>query len=371
MQATYRKWFGIQCLHDYFSDGLCRVLSLRPTRECAQLLARYGCLFRPMDAGGAVYYADAGDGKFVRGYIESRPLGFTLTCGDSLLESYTDIDLSDARASPAESFYYFNNADYNAGKDSSSTRLLLSPPGAALASGPVVVKPSAFVIDFGAALGEATLSVLDSLNGQAIWERTTHKEKTSSWNLNLSDVPEGRYSLKINGKATMEFYLFHQPAINYWGLIEIFAGGSGTGDPVAEDCRLFEANGQPRECEFSVSMNARKTTWRYHIVNNSPERQHYEDYTVIGTRKNPQQSKEILFTKKKPTGGAGVETLLFESQQDIPLRQLPSHEHVFTFKPGGAGADSGRKLPYALARNTRLDAGAEAGRMYSDVFVYL
>ena len=231
MQVSYRKWFGIQCLHDYFSDGLCRVLSLRPTRECAKLLARYGCLFRPMDAGGAVYYSDAGDGKFVRDYVENRPLGFTLTCDDPLLESYTDIDLSDARASPAESFYYFNNTDCNS--DSDSGRLLLRPPGAALASGPVVVKPSAFLVDFGAPLGEATLSVLESLNGQTVWERTTAKEKTSSWNLNLTDLAEGRYSLKVNGKAAMEFYLFHQPAVQYWGLVEIFAGGSGSGDPVA------------------------------------------------------------------------------------------------------------------------------------------
>lgn len=376
MPVTYRKWFGIECLHDFFSDGRCRALSVHPTRECELLLERYSCLFRPMEGAGAVYYADSGDAEPFRNFSESRPLGFTLTCDDPLLETYTDIDLSGARVSPAKSFYYFNNADRNIEPDGAEARLLLHPPGAALENGPVAVKPGTFMIRFDTPLSDAALGVRDSLHQKTVWETKTPKEKVNGWNLNLTDVPSGRYSLLINGKVTLEFYLYEQAPVKIWGLIEIFPGGRGTGDRIPEDCRLVDSNGSAITRNFAVSLSTRRSIWRYHIVSNSPDRQHYEDFTVIGTRKSGSagsagQGRDIPFAKLKPEPGIDAHTLLFESQQDIPLRQIPSREHVFSFKPQSTGANSGLKLPYALARNTRLDAGSGSRRMISDVFVYL
>ena len=371
MPVTYRKWFTISCLHDYFADGQCRALALRPTRECRQLLARYECLFRATEDGGAVYYGDSDDGTRLLDYQESRPLAFTLTCNDPLLETYTDIELAAQHVSPAQSCYYFNNIVRNVETGGDTEYLLLHPPGAALTQGPILVKPDYFTYSFAAPLRDAALTVVDVVHRQTVRETRTPKEPVSSWNVNLSGAPRGRYSLNVDGQSTLEFYLSDQPAVDYWGLVEIFPGGSEMTDLVAADCRLLDASGATLQRDFAVAMSARKSIWRYHIVDDAPEHNNYDNYTVVGSRRDASRNRDIPFIRVQSRSGSAANELLFESREILPLRQEPSREHVFSFKPAGRSSSSGLKLPYALARNTRLDIGSGSRQMYSDIFVYL
>ena len=371
MPVTYRKWFTITCLHDYFADGQCRALVLRPTHECRQRLARYKCMFRQTEAGGAVYYADSGDGTRLLDYQESRPLAFELASNDPLLETYTDTELAAGHVSPAQSCYYFNNIARNANTGGDTEYQLLHPPGAALAHGPILVKPDYFAYTFAAPLREAVLNVVDMAHRQKVRETRTPKEPTSSWNLNLSGAPRGRYTLNVDGQSALEFYLSNQPAVDYWGIVEIFPGGFGMTDLIPADCRLIDARGAPQRKDFAVAMSARKSIWRYHIVNDSPNHNNYDNYTVVGSCKDSSRRRDIPFARVQSHPSLAANELLFESREILPLRQEPSREHVFSFKPAGRGTSVGLKLPYALARNTRLDIGSGSPQMCSDIFVYL
>jgi hypothetical protein len=376
MTVSFHKWFGISCLHEYFSDGRCRVLTLAPTAECAGLLARYRCLFRPTPGGGAVYVGESEGASLLQDFHEHRPLAFTLTSTDPGLDTYTDIDPFAAHPAPSESLYYFSNLDGHSDADSEREHQLLHPPGAALVNGPLVVKPHAFRFELDAPMRGVTLELKDASNRQTVWESKTSDEEASVCNLDLAGVSNGRYNLNVNGKQALAFYLSDQPPVKTWGLIELFPGGPAMADRIPEACRLIDASAQLHPRSFAVSLETRKTTWRYHITDKSPNGQGYDDFTVVGTRKSrsgkpSRKSESLLFSKVQPSPGSGEPTLLFESQQALPLLQAPSGEHVFSFKPGDASANAGLKLPYATPRGTRVDTVSGKRRMYSDIYVYL
>ena len=378
MRIKYLELFSIRCLHDYFADHICKALSLRPTAECSRLLERYKCLFRPTADGGAVYYSEVAQGNSLQDYQEARPFSFTLTSSDPLLDIYTDMEVSDTSISRAERYYYFNNLNRYVDEFRGKERLLLHPPGAALANGPIAAKPRSFRYTFDSPRRNTTLKIVDAVRKQTVWETTTPSNAVSGWSLELAALPAGRFNLEVDNAQTLEFYLSDEPPVKHWGLVEIFPGGPDMTGVVPEDCRAIDANGNPTPRHFAISMNSRPTIWRYHIINKSSDQQSYDDFMVVGTKKNfagnsSRESRSIPFTRTQQQTGNGEHVLLFESQQGIPLYRFPSDKHVFSFtaKAQGTNADSVLKLPYAQARSTKLDAESGARRMCSDIYVYL
>lgn len=378
MRIKYLELFSVRCLHDYFADHICKALSLRPTAECSRLLERYECLFRPTADGGAVYYAEVAQRNSLQDYQEGRPFSFTLTSSDPFLDIYTDMEVSDAGISRAERYYYFDNLNRYVDEFRGKERPLLHPPGAALANGPIAAKPRSFRYTFDSPRRSATLKVIDAVRKQIVWETTTPSNALSGWSLELAALPAGRFSLEVDNAQALEFYLSDEPPVKHWGLVEIFPGGPALTGVVPEDCRVIDADGSPTPRHFAISMNSRPTIWRYHIIDKVSGQQSYDDFMVVGTRKNPagkssRESKSIPFTRTQQQTGDGERILLFESQQGIPLYRFPSDKHVFSFTPKaqGTNADSALKLPYAQARSTKLDAESGAQRMCSDIYVYL
>ena len=63
---VYTRFFSLQLVHDYFENGRCTALAMRPTRTCQERLARAGCLFRSSPDGGYVAWSghDGGSAAF-------------------------------------------------------------------------------------------------------------------------------------------------------------------------------------------------------------------------------------------------------------------------------------------------------------------
>ena len=51
IESRHREFFGVLCLHDYYSDKVCRDLEFEPTVETAMLLRNYKLVFKPADFG--------------------------------------------------------------------------------------------------------------------------------------------------------------------------------------------------------------------------------------------------------------------------------------------------------------------------------
>ncbi len=85
MRISYKPLFGIECLHAYFANSVCRTLVVSPTAATAGLFQRHHLRFRSSPGGGTVYYEESST-NLQRLSGESSPLAFALTSTDPLFE---------------------------------------------------------------------------------------------------------------------------------------------------------------------------------------------------------------------------------------------------------------------------------------------
>lgn len=363
MRTTFTRWMSVDLRHDYFADGVCAALALRPTARCRRLLERYGCRFRQRRGGGDVYASESAAGMPVLDFAETAPLDFYLESSDPLLETYTDANPSGP--SPAESCYHFDNLEARPA-DADGARLLHAV-GAALAGGPLPVREGTFSYRFDAPVRDATLAVVPARGDGPVREARTPAEPSRSAIIDVDGLPPGRYALRVQDRPVMGFYLSDRPAVGFWGVVEIYPAEAGAPIPV-------DRSGRPVVQSHAIAMGRRKTTWRYHIVNATPGRQDYDDYTVVGRRRAnrgraPRGPGSIAFDRVAPDHAEPEGTLLFQSRETIALEERPAGEIAFTFAPKGSGANGGLRLPYGRAAGTR--AQADLPDMVSDIYVYL
>jgi len=375
MRVSYQELFHLECSHSYFTDHVCRALSVQPTTATERMLERYRMRFQPAPGGGTVYYSDR---ELLQLYREVTPFAFVLTSTDPLLDIYTESDVSQT-AAPSETVHYFDNREARQAKTDAEQRLLLHPPGLPIAQPALPVRASVFTHRFDQPVRAAKLQVSGELPGQPVWSTQTPAQAVGSWTIDLRDQPCGRYRLSIDGKPALDFYLSDMPAVRQWGVVEIFAGGPELAAHVPTACQVIDASGQPHVRSFAIALSARQTTWRYYIFEPRPGPA-YEGYQVIGTSKRGNggdgpSATEIRFIRRAETvvrGGRAA--TVFESEQPVALSQSPGEDdYVFWFKSNGQTARSGRsiKLPFAQSAATRLDATAGGVQMCSEIFVYL
>lgn len=366
MRTRYASLFSIECRHDYFSNGRCTPLALRPTPACQRLLERYRCLFRATAAGGMVAFPSEEGADFQALYEEAGPLSFDLVSDDPYLLNYTD-------GEPAEGLYYFNNLG-----DAPDAADLLHPPGQALAAGPLPVVAKRFRHRLDQPIGNACLSVVDSLNDAPVWQNPACAPETRDCALDLSALADGRYRLLLDGRELRVFYLSDQPAATRWGVVDIYPGGPGMPGRVPPMRQVVDDSGRPLPKSFAIRMTTRSTLWRYYIVNPNTEDRRYEGHRVEGVARRQAKHAErpaapFAFEEMGQTQVDGREARVFESTQPIPLREHPGVEYEFTFRANGQGERGGRalKLPYARAQASRLETLDGARRMVSEIYVYL
>lgn len=363
MTTQYRELFRIRCRHGYFADQRCRVLALTPTAECNRLLDRYRCLFRAAADGGAVYCGEQNGQNMLRLFDETTPFAFALDNRDPAFETFTEMD-SGRTGAPAESLYYFSNAREYVDIADERERLLLHPPGNAFTGGRLPVRPARFV--YGFPKGEAKLQLFDAFQRQ-VW----NSDKPAG------DIGPGCYQLRTNGGNAYDFYL-SAAAARHWGLVEIFAGGPALAKTLPENCQVLDAKGIFCAGQsFTISMEARRSFWRYYIVSGSTADRMYDGYRIVADPPRSGKTKSgegIVFSAPVRQKVGDKDAWVFESTTPIPLSEIPGDRHEFTLRSDGrtGGGVSSVTLPYGQPANTRLENGPRGGQcMWSEVYVYL
>jgi hypothetical protein len=357
IRIRYKPLFGIECLHGYFADRVCRTLALSPTAAGARWFERYHLRFRSLPGGGAVYYEESAS-NLARLRQEPSSLAFALTVTDPLFDIYTE---GGSGASPSGSVRYFSNHEDHFDEIRGQRRPLLHPPGQPFAQPPLTVRPSRFTCRFDPPARAADLQVLDA-DGQPVWRTKTPDRELHDWPIDLYGRSSGRYQLAIAGRAPMDFYLSDESLVRQWGVVEIF----------------------PKAIEqvptFTISFASRETVWRYYIFEPEEAGSIYAGYEVVGIRKrfaSTERSRggDIRFVRQpQPLTVNGRRASVFESSQAVPLAELPGDDdYLFSFKSNGGSERSGRPivLPFARPAATRPDATPDGARMISEIFVYL
>ncbi len=379
MHTSYRELFSIECLHGYFTDRLCTVLRLSPTRECERVLRRYQLQFRRTASGGRVLYSMQDGVDRLSLYNETAPFTFNLVTTDPLFDTYTDGTV-ESPAAPRDTVRYFSNREENVADVFEQQRLLLHPAGQPFAQPALPVRPHVFTDTFAQPVKGAKLQVLDVLRRQPVWQAQTPEQAVQAWNIDPQALPSGRYVLTVDGAEALDFCLSEAPTANQWGVVEIFPGGPNQAPRIPEARQVIDAAGQPHARAFTIALARRQTFWRYYVFDQSPPGSSDEDYKVIGKSKrgntaNSPEAMDIQFTRRdEPVTLNGRRAVVFESEQAVALCQLPGEEdYQFMLQGSGRSDQAVRriKLPFAQPAATKLEAAAGGTRMCSEIFVYL
>lgn len=375
MAMRYAPLFQVECLHGYFANRPCPVLTLRPTPACRQLLARYGCLFRPGPGGGMVAWASRDGENLMAAFDEAQPFSFDLISGDPHLLTYTQAEAA-ATLSPSplnESLHHFHNLGGHTADDGVC---LLHPPGQALSEAPLPVRPKRFTHSLEEPADQPRLEVVSLLGDAVVWQLQRADKAVRAIPLDLSTLPDGRYRLRIDGQDGSPFYLSDAGGAQRWGVLDIYPGGPAQAAQVPAAGQALDAGGQPQPKTYRIRLESRATTWRYHIVSPPAEPQAYAGYQVACLPRSTSREtarQAIDFKETAPTQLDSRPARVFESAQPIPLQEKPFEAYEMVFRPNGQGERSGKafKLPFARVESTRVEMSGAERRMVSEVYVYL
>ncbi|MBZ5524631.1 MAG: hypothetical protein LAP21_20525 [Acidobacteriia bacterium] len=371
--TPYEVLFRIECLHGYFGGKACRSLNLSPTEDCRALLRRYQMLFRATEGGGTVYAIRQPPSGLLRGFDESAPFTFTLTSTDPALDAYTETDSSEI-SSPMESLFYFDNTADQQAEVFGERRQLLHAAKNPLAGAAIPVRPSVSNYTPDAKVPDGPLQVLDPLSGQALWQAPAKGGKPVT--LELRRLPVGCYRIVMSGKELQKFYLSGRPASQQWGAISIYAGGSRQSAHLPANCQSILPNGDSSLRTFTLALQARKTIWRYYIIDPAGK-QEFNSYELTGMAKRttpPEAAADLSFRRLPDTAPVdGRTACVFESQSPLPLLYSPASEFAFTLRPGGNGkrGDRSIRVPYAQPGTMVKTKRAKQQLWCSEVFVYV
>ena len=336
----------IQCSHSYFSDGVCRALTLTPTSACARMLARYRLLFRSSPGGGAVYCQE--DVSPLAQFDESAPFAFWLAGRDPALLIYTDSASSDATG-----LFYFDNL-----------------AGTKLASGTLAAPqlPS-LQARFGLPLDPPrramNLELFRRLDGgkQPVWQGQSPDVELAALELDFGVQDEGRYHLMGDGAKVLDFWLGDAPA-NAWGVVAIYPGGRRQAAGVAPTARAIDEKGEVSPKCYIIELLAQRVFWRYNLIGQTEL--NFEHYELLARRKTGQP---VLF---EPTQGAkfnGQPSCQFVAREPLPLAERPGDilSVRLASKPH-ASPQLNLSLAYPRPENV---GSPEDGKQFADVLVFL
>src|SRR5262249_10646247 len=142
-------------------------------------------------------------------FDEGLPFTFRLTSLEPAFASYTE-PCPDKNDGPEQSVFYFDNAADHHAELFGALRQLLHPPGNALQSATLPVRPKLFSFTLPATASGGDLQIVEPLTRQLLWKGPVATPKASLL-LDLRDLAEGRYILELDGKELLKFYLSDVP----------------------------------------------------------------------------------------------------------------------------------------------------------------
>lgn len=307
MIARYQALLQIELRHDFYRDGGCPDLDVRPSRSTAGLLRRLGMLWKIVDNSMLVVARVDEDGKPERELPADAKFSFYLNPADPLFMNVTNVDNARLRR---ERFLFGNLAANAVGADlnlsapvpaydaaraylsGDLTRLgasdvyecikagqgqAPSAPGSAFWASRAQVQyvSAADLIPFRSSVSEFKLPVpanafavqvfgLDKTTGQYTVPVREARilvaalETRDSVKPDLSGLPAGRYRIRINGQD-FDAYLDDEAVDgSAFAVVEIFNHLPGA-DPYA----LLDAAGKVKQTRFRIRFANRMAHWKF------------------------------------------------------------------------------------------------------------
>lgn len=306
MIRSYKILFRVELSHSYYTNGESRDFDIHPTPETAAWLHENNLIFRRDDTGLRVFYTDAKNSSPSVPFtpFDAVQLRFMLFLkSPETFFNITDLVIDNEVYASGQLLLLKNNAfqeDLEMSLVNGVRPFVFSYVFPQVTAAPATARGQIEVID---PLGRAvTLSSPDPA------EVIPNLEGIFSYPMDLTGFPRGEYTFKttVDGLDLIEKHVYVDNQVltrNPFGLVAIDL-------PASAD--EFEP-----DTAFKATFNKKEPVWKYFLLmkNLNPAAGYSVVDSLIGST--------YTFTEKTPVEINGITTLVFESDQQIPLSEIP------------------------------------------------
>ena len=426
IESRHREFFGVLCLHDYYSDKVCRDLEFEPTVETAMLLRNYKLVFKPADFGFVILYTPDASEERLRAMPLKTRMSFIVKSKNPRFMNFSKVPFwpegvtfhysnlygatEDLKTEfTGDVYYYFKGL-----KVGDVKKKLLHLPDHVLLS----KRASKFSIGLGAegrdekAVSYDSIVVKDEFGAETLKNDVPFKKRfrdaqkdmlkryvdhhsrnvskeglspsqkekriieifeqqekelsampMSDHNIDLRHAPAGKYTVKMGQYDPIAIYVTEYPEVQSFGMLDIHLDAP-TDALLNRNATNLDEVVNPQLFHFHFA--ARSTYWRYIFVN-------YE-----GSKVSPKLVRDdnslINFTEPVETRLEQVGTTIqyCQSETPVPLQDRPT-QVLFLARMNGKRSMKEIRLPTPAADRVKPERtpDAEDEKIFSEVYVYL
>jgi hypothetical protein len=342
----YYPLFHVQLRHNYYADGACRAVVLRPSEACAHSLRQYGLRFQPRPDGGSVYgrVEKSGNNWRLRYTLpENLFLQFWITDTTGLFYPITHLPPNYSSAQ----LMHFSNLEVQMHDGEilltreSTTRLF--------GTADLVDKVQGSLQASRTGNSDMTAAVQVASTGFTLSRLVEPHQGNLQTTFDLRSADSGIAALLWNGTEARRFYLL--PPATPPGLLGVVDVVHQTSLPAQR--RFTTPTGIVNTRTFIVPFAAARPRWRYKI-----RRLFQPSVTTISVEKSP--ANGLVFQT-----GSSTEPDLFSatSTQPIALSEVPLTGLTLRNQSGDIIIPH---LPNPVARQVATDSD---GQLYADMLI--
>ncbi len=336
----FNKMMGIDLMHEFYTNGICREISVVPSPFTQTIMNNYGILFKSTEKGAVLMYELTYGSSTAKFPIDKKlKLTFFFSSGNSYFTNFTQLDFSDR----PNSLYYFNNqSPAISGQKHTIIDSGLMAPLALISRDLKVTKNS------------GSVSYLLLTNPADQINKFLFSNEQDELVLKLSGLENGRYTIKQYDSTDT---LVGTPFIFYYN-----SDLKGQIPMAVFEMFIDKTYDISNPIDFIFNFNSRKTFWRYKILKNKAgtplSSDDFTSATLSIDHEPDNPADEIKFSDP-----SGSNPIIIKSVEKVKLKES-GYNKIRLYKNSNI-------LKSNLPNPSAIKLEQEGTDWYSDIYVYV